>query len=432
MSKTVDIHVKHVTRVEGHGNIRVRAKDGTIEQLEWQVPEAPRFFEAMVRGRKFEDIQTIVSRICGICSVTHSLAAIKAIENGMGIEISGQTDKLRILTHYGEQLESHILHVGYLVTPDLLGQKSVVPIAGTHPEVVNTVIDLHRLGNLVMTKLAGRKTHPVRLVPGGFSMLPTAKDLRELRQEFVDAVPKLTALAEVVASLAGGLPDFSRETEYVALKNDPTYPFYHGKIASTDTDQLTSAQDFEGVVNEYMVAQSTAKWAKWHRDSYMVGALARFNLNAQNLAPLAKKTAEMLGLKQGCCNPYMNSVVQVVESVQVVERSVELIDDLLSVGIQHERPSYKVCAGNGAAAVEAPRGILFHRYEFDDKGLCVAANISIPTNQNHGNIQKDFEALVPQIIDLDQDVIRQQMEMLVRAYDPCISCSTHYLDVEFV
>jgi coenzyme F420-reducing hydrogenase alpha subunit len=140
----------------------------------------------------------------------------------------------------------------------------------------------------------------------------------------------------------------------------------------------------------------------------------------------------MLGLKQGCCNPYMNSVVQVVESVQVVERSIELIDEILTAGIKHERPSYKVCAGNGAAAVEAPRGILFHRYEFDDNGLCVAANISIPTNQNHGNIQKDFEALVPQIIDLDQDVIRQQMEMLVRAYDPCISCSTHYLDVEFV
>jgi coenzyme F420-reducing hydrogenase alpha subunit len=432
MSKTVDIHVKHVTRVEGHGNIRVCAKDGTIEKLEWQVPEAPRFFEAMVRGRKFEDIQTIVSRICGICSVTHSLAAIKAIENGMGIEISEQTDKLRILTHYGEQLESHILHVGYLVTPDLLGQKSVVPVVGTHPDVVNTVIDLHRLGNLVMTKLAGRKTHPVRLVPGGFSMLPTAKDLRELRQEFVDAVPKLTALAEVVASLAGGLPDFSRDTEYIGLKNDPTYPFYHGKIASTDTAELTSAQDFEEVVNEYMVSQSTAKWAKWHRDSYMVGALARFNLNGDKLMPLAKKTAEMLGLKQGCCNPYMNSVVQVVESVQVVERSIELIDEILTAGIKHERPSYKVCAGNGAAAVEAPRGILFHRYEFDDNGLCVAANISIPTNQNHGNIQKDFEALVPQIIDLDQDVIRQQMEMLVRAYDPCISCSTHYLDVEFV
>ncbi len=431
MTQTVDINVHHVTRVEGHGNIRVRAKDGVIEKLEWQVPEAPRFFEAMVRGRKYEDIQTVVSRICGICSVTHSLAAIKAIENAMQIEISEQTDKLRVLTHYGEQIESHILHVGYLVTPDLLGQKSVVPLVGSHPDVVNVVIDLHRLGNLMMEKLAGRKTHPVRLVPGGFAKLPTAGDLRQLKSELVAAIPKLTALAEVVASLAGGIPGFSRETEFVALVNPPSYPFYHGDVGTTDSDQIASVQDFENVVNEYVVPQSTAKWAKWHRDSYMVGALARFNLNAEHLSPLAKKVAVDLGLIQGCCNPYMNSVAQVVETVQVVERSIELIDEILIAGIQYEKPDVKVQAGCGAGAVEAPRGILFHRYEFDDNGFCVRANISIPTNQNHGNIQKDFEKLVPEILHHDQDTIRQQMEMLVRAYDPCISCSTHYLDVEF-
>lgn len=432
MTKTIDINVHHVTRIEGHGNIRVRASDGTIEELEWQVPEAPRFFEAMVRGRKFEDIQTIVSRICGICSVTHSLAAIKAVENAMRIEISDQTDRLRILTHYGEQLESHILHVGYLVAPDLLGQKSVVPLVESHPDVVKTVISLHRLGNLMMDTLAGRKTHPVRLVPGGFSMLPSEKDLRMLRQELVDCVPQLLTLAEVVASLAGELPDFDRDTEYVALVNPPTYPFYHGEIGSTDSSDLVSVQDFEGVVNEYVVAQSTAKWARWHRDSYMVGALARFKLNSEHLAPLAKKTAAMLGLTKECCNPYMNSVAQVVESVQVVERSIELIDEVLGVGIKAEKPRFAIRAGNGAAAVEAPRGILFHRYEFDEEGVCQAGNISIPTNQNHGNIQKDFEAFVPTVIDRDQDEIRQLMEMLVRAYDPCVSCSTHYLDVEFV
>ncbi|MCP4092291.1 MAG: Ni/Fe hydrogenase subunit alpha [Planctomycetes bacterium] len=432
MSKTVDIKVHHVTRVEGHGNIRVRAKDGAIEKLEWQVPEAPRFFEAMVRGRKYEDIQTIVSRICGICSVTHSLAAIKAIERAMDTPVTDQTDRLRILAHYGEQLESHILHVGYLVAPDLLGQKSVVPVASSHPEVVQTVITLHRLGNTMMEVLTGRKTHPVRLVPGGFSMLPSAKELRALKQELVDSVPKLTALAEVIASLAGGIPSFTRETEYVALVNEPHYPFYHGQVGSTDISELASVQDFEDIVNEYVIPQSTAKWAKWHREAYMVGSLARFNLNAEFLAPLAKQTAAMLGLEKGCYNPYMNSVVQVVESVQVVERSIELIDEILTVGLRVERPDVKIRAGVGAAAVEAPRGILFHRYEFDDKGECVSANMTIPTNQNHGNIQKDFEALVPTIIDRPQDEIRQVMEMLVRAYDPCISCSTHYLDVEFV
>ena len=203
--RIIDINVKHVTRLEGHGNIVVRAKDGTIEKSEWQVPEAPRFFEAIVRGRSFEDIQTVVSRICGICSVTHSFAALKAIEDAMDIEVSEQTNILRLLTHYGEQLESHALHVGYLVAPDLLGQKSVVPLAATHTDVVKTVIDIHRVGNLVMEKTAGRKTHPVRLIPGGFSMLPTENDHLELKEALEETVPRLKTLAQVVtASLCRG------------------------------------------------------------------------------------------------------------------------------------------------------------------------------------------------------------------------------------
>ncbi len=432
MTRTTDINVKHVTRIEGHGNIVVRAADGTIEKVEWQVPEAPRFFEAMVRGRSFEDIQTIVSRICGICSVTHSFAAIKAIEDALDVEVSEQTDRLRLLTLYGEQLESHALHVGYLVAPDLLGQKSVVPLVASHGDVVKTIIAIHRVGNLVMEVLAGRKTHPVRLKPGGFAMLPTEVELRSLQKELEDTVPRLKVLAEVVASLAGGFPDFSRETEYIGLVNPPTYPFYHGNIGSTDTDEQVPVQEFERVVNEYVSPQSTAKWARWHRDSYAVGSLARFNLNHEHLQPLAKGVAASLGLQPGCCNPYFNNVAQVVEAVQVVERSLQILDEVLTTGIKPELPKVTPRAGVGAGGVAAPRGIQFHRYEFDSQGNCVAANLCIPTNQNHANIQKDFEALVPTIIDREQDEIRLLMEMLVRAYDPCVSCSTHYLNVDFV
>ncbi|MBU0679237.1 MAG: Ni/Fe hydrogenase subunit alpha [Verrucomicrobia bacterium] len=432
MPKTIDINVKHVTRVEGHGNIRVKASDGTIEKCEWQVPEAPRFFEAMVRGRSFEDIQTIVSRICGICSVTHSLAAIKGLEDAMDVEVSVQTDKLRILTHYAEQLESHSLHVGYLVAPDLLGQKSVVPLVSSHPEVVKNIIAIHRVGNWWMEKLAGRKTHPVTLKPGGFAKLPTEAELREIKQALEETVPRLKSLAEVVLSLAGGIPAFDRPTEYIALVNPPTYPFYHGNIGSTDTDEVVPVQEFERVANEYVSPQSTAKWTKWHRDSYAVGALARFNLNAQHLLPLATEVAKMYGLEKGCCNPYMNNIAQVVESVQVVERSLQIIDELLTEGIKHELPKVEPKAGVGVGCVEAPRGILFHKYETDAKGTCIGANICIPTGQNHGNIQKDFEAFVPTVIDREQDEIRLLMEMLVRSYDPCISCSTHFLNVEFV
>ncbi len=206
MAKTVNIDVHHVTRVEGHGNITVRASDGVVSKVEWQVPEAPRFFEAMVRGRSWQDIQTIVSRICGICSITHSLASIKAIEDAMGIEVSEQTDKIRILTHYSEQLQSHSLHVGYLVSPDLVGKKSVVGMLGEHADVVKTVIRIHRVANSWSDLLAGRTTHPVTFKPGGFSKLPTEQELRELKATLDECKNDLDILAGVVLSLAGNLP----------------------------------------------------------------------------------------------------------------------------------------------------------------------------------------------------------------------------------
>lgn len=432
MAKTVDIDVHHVTRVEGHGNIRLRATDGTVEKVQWQVPEAPRFFEAMVRGKSFEDIQTIVSRICGICSATHSLAALKAIEDGMDIEVSEQTDKLRLLCHYGEQIESHSLHVGYLVAPDLLGVKSVVPLTQSHPDIVKTIIRVHKMGNHMMEVIGGRRTHPIALQVGGMRSIPSEQVLRDLKQEILDRVDDVKAVAKVVLSVADKLPDFERDTEYIALKHPDLYTFYHGNIASTDSEGTKRPHDFESVVNEYVVDQSTAKWTKWHRDSYMVGALARYNLNAEQLLPMAKEVADMFGIEKGCCNPYWNNVAQVVEIVQSMEHSLQLIDALLDEGLKDEfvKPTPK--AGNGVGAVEAPRGILFHRYQFDDDGICTGANICIPTNQNHANIQKDFEALAPKIIEEDQEDIRLKLEMLVRAYDPCISCSTHYLDVEFV
>jgi coenzyme F420-reducing hydrogenase alpha subunit len=433
MSKNVDIHVHHVTRVEGHGNIRLRASDGAIERVEWQVPEAPRFFEAMVRGRHFEDIQTIVSRICGICSVTHSLAAIKAVENALGITVTEQTDQLRILCHYGEQVESHSLHVGYLVAPDLLGQKSVIPLVQSHPDLVKTIIRIHRLGNRWMELIGGRMTHPVTLKPGGFTRVPSSAELAALKKDIEAVFPDLEVLAEAVLGLADRLPAFERDTEYIALVNPGEYTFYHGDIGSTDTPDRVPVTRFEEVANEYVSPLSTAKYTRWHRDSYAVGALARFNLNAEHLLPAAKAAAEKFGLAKGCANPYMNNVAQVIELIQVAEHSVQILDTLLSRGIRaDDNVPVAPRAGNGAGSVEAPRGILFHRYAFDDKGMCTAANICIPTGQNHANIQKDMEALAPRILGEEPDRIRLLLEMLVRAYDPCISCSTHYLDVEFV
>jgi len=434
MPKTVNVNVHHVTRIEGHGNIVVHAKDGKVEKVQWQVPEAPRFFEAMVRGRSYQDIQTVVSRICGICSITHSLASTKAVENAMGIEVSEQTDKLRILMHYSEQLQSHVLHVGYLVAPDLFGFPSVVPLAAKAPDVVKAVIRLHRLANEWSDLLAGRTTHPVTLVPGGLTRIPTAQQLVELREKLEGCVTDLAAVAETVLSVAEMIPAFTRETEYVSLRQDnpSTYTFYHGDIASTDYDGTVPVNDWKTVANEYVSDQSTAKWTKWHRDSYAVGALARFNNNGEFLSPLAKDVAKMFGLRKGCCNPFMNSIAQLAEAVHVVEVSKALIDELLTKGLKEEKVRVSPKAGKGSGCVEAPRGILFHEYEFDRRGNCVGADICIPTGQNHANIQKDFEKFVPEILSEGEDAVRLKLEMLVRAYDPCISCSTHMLSVQFI
>ena len=432
MPKNVKIDVHHVTRIEGHGNIVVRASDGKVEKAEWQVPEAPRFFEAFVRGRKWDEVQGVVSRICGICSISHSLAAIKAVENAFKIQLSEELIQLRTLTHYSEMLQSHVLHVGYLIAPDLFGVKSVVPLVESHLDIVKKIVALHRAANEWSDLLAGRTTHPITIIPGGFTRIPSPRELRDLHKRLSDLVPMAQEVAEVVLSAADKLPGFTRETEYVALKKPGIYSFYEGEIATSDLEKLTPVNQFEKVVNEYVTPQSTAKWARWHRDSYAVGALARYNLNREELTPLAKKWAQMFGLGEKVVNPYLNSVVQLVECAHVLEHSLDLLDKLMTKPPKSEKVDFKVRAGNGAAAVEAPRGILFHRYQFDEDGVCVAANLTIPTNQNHGNLQKDMEALVPTILNLSQNDIQKYLEMLVRSYDPCVSCSTHYLDVTFV
>jgi sulfhydrogenase subunit alpha len=432
MNKKIDINVIRMTRVEGHGNIVLKATDGTIEKLEWQVQEAPRFFEAMVRGRRWDEIQPIVSRICGICSVAHSVAAVKAIEDAMSIEVSEQTNKLRILALYAEIIESHSLHVGFLVAPDLFGTKSVVALASSHQEFVKAIVAIHRAANQWLELIGGRMTHPMSIRVGGFARLPTTEELKKLGKSLEDVVQKIETLAGMICSLLGRVPAFARDTEYVALIEPGMYSFYKGCIGSSDTVEKVDIHEFESVANEYISHQSTAKWAKWHRDSYAVGALSRYNLSADHLLPPAARMAKTFGLKKGCCNPFMNSVTQVVECRQVVEHALWLVDELLTAGISYETQHFDPKSGMGVGAVEAPRGTLFHRYAFDDDGRCTSANMCIPTNQNHGNIQKDFELLASQIINRGQDEICQILEMLVRAYDPCISCSTHYLEVEFV
>jgi sulfhydrogenase subunit alpha len=425
-SVDVSVNVHHVTRVEGHGNIALDVKNGEIKNCLWEVVEAPRFFEAMVRGRKWNEMQEITSRICGICSISHSLVSLKATEAALGITPSEQTVLLRRLLDHGENLQSHVLHVCYLVLPDLLGVGSVFPLIETHKQAVLIVTRVHRLANELCDLVGGRTTHPITVAVNGFTQLPDPKDLEAFRKRCEDSLADLQTLADLVASLADKLPDFVRETEYVALTSKEHYALYDGDIASSDAGTVP-ADKYKEFVHEYVVQHSTAKHSKNVRDSYMVGALARFNINHELLTPGAKKVAQQLGLEAPCHNPFMISVAQLVEAVHSVEETMALIDTLLDGGLKPETPSVDVKAGRGVGVIEAPRGLLIHDYEYDKNGVCVAANCVIPTNQNHGNIQKDMEALAPTILDKPEQEIELVLEMLVRAYDPCISCSTHLL-----
>ena len=336
---------------------------------------------------------------------------------------------LRRLLYHAETLQSHVLHFYFLAAPDFLGVGSVFPLVNTHKEVVLRALRLKKLANDLADLIGGRKTHPLSCVVGGFVKFPESSQLRAMQQRLTQAMDDLKETVELFKGL--NIPDFIRETEYIALKAPKEYAFISGDISSTDTG-TAPINDYLEMTNEFCVPQSTAKFSKHNRDSYMVGALARFNNNYSQLLPEAQKAVEELGLKAICHNPYMISIAQIVESIHAVEDSLRLIDQIIAQGLKEEKPEVKVKAGRGIGAVEAPRGILFHDYTYDDKGVLTKANCVIPTNQNHNNIQKDMETLVPKIIDKSQEEITHLLEMLVRAYDPCISCSTHFLEVKFV
>jgi coenzyme F420-reducing hydrogenase alpha subunit len=430
--KNVDVGVHYVTRVEGHGNITLNVRSGKIEKLQWQIVEAPRFFEAMLRGRRYDEAADLTCRICGICSCGHRTASLLGMEAALGIEISEQTLLLRKLLLMGEQISSHVLHVAFLVLPDLLDAPSVIPLAATHPEAVKKALKLKKLGNEIARVVAGRHIHALSAQLNGFTKLPTEQELRDLKEFTLGCWQDLVDVAELVATLAHKLPSFERETEYLALHRDDEYAFYDGDIVSNDDPTPTPASKYRARVKEHVVGHSSAKHTKSKRNSYMVGALARFNNNHTQLHDEAKQVAAKLGLKAPCTNPFMITVAQLVETVHCVKETLLLIDKLLEVGIKYEDRSFPIRAGLGVGATEVPRGTLYHEYAVDSKGIITDANLIIPTGQNHASIEEDMHALVPTILDRSKEEITHLLEMLVRAYDPCISCSTHLLNVEFV
>jgi sulfhydrogenase subunit alpha len=429
--KKLEIDVHHITRVEGHGNLKVRASDGHIEELQLEIVESPRFFESMLMGRFADEAPSITSRICGICAVGHASAACRAAEKALGFAPPPEVSALRKVLLDLEFLQSHVLHLYFLVAPDLFGQGSVIPLAESHPDVVLRALRLKKLANRASEILVGRKVHPVAMAVGGFTRWPAKAELAQVQQMLEGGRADVEATLDLFAALPS--PDLIQPAEAVALRGETGYALLEGRLTSS-AGVAYDEEHYPRLIHEYTVAHSSARHVRTDRGPLRVGALARATINRDRLLPAAAKAAARLGLPLQSQNPFHNNTAQVVECVQCLEEAITLLDGLLDL---HSPPVYvrpAPAAGVGIAAVEVPRGTLYHHYETDAAGRIVKANCIIPTGQNQAAIEQDLRTYVGTLVTAGrvQDEIRAQCEMLVRAYDPCISCAAHFLEVELV
>lgn len=420
----VNIEVEHIARVEGHGNIRIRIENGELIDCAWEVVETPRFFEVMFRGLSIEMAPLLAARICGICSISHALASARAAERALQIQVPETAQKIRLLAKHAETLQSHTLHLFFLVAPDLLNVGSVIPVLETHPEVIQMATQLKGYANRASDLLAGRTSHPMVIQVGGLTQVPRKSQLRDLLQDLESVLPILWKTLDLFKTLS--LPDFERETEFVSLRSDRQYSFIGGDLISSDGVRKEE-DDYLAMTNEFLVDTSTSKLCKLSRDSFAVGALARFNNNSEWLHPQAKAAAKELELEAPTYNPFHHNLAQLVECFHVAYESQEMIAALLGSDLTYFMAPYQAKAGVGVGAIEAPRGILYHSFEINDEGVIVGSDCVIPTGQNHANIHHDLQAFVPVLAaeGLGEDEISKRAQMLVRAYDPCISCSVH-------
>lgn len=425
MTITLKVDVHHLGRVEGHGNIKVRVVDGELTEARWDIVETPRFFEVMLKGKHYTAAGLLTARICGICSIGHCLASVRATEFAFGIEIPEAAAKLRLLAKHGETLQSHVLHLFFLAAPDFLGLHSAIPLKDIKPEVFALAARLKKLANDICDVVAGRTTHPVSIQVGGMARMPDPHTLLDLKSRLERAVDDLRVTADLFRTFE--IPEFERETEFVSLKGERGYPFIGGRVFSSDGIEHAEA-DYLSMTNEYVTENNTSKWCKLSRESFAVGALARVNNNYHRLHPKARAVAVLFDLAPVCFNPFMNNIAQLVECVHVVHESIRLIEELVETPNAETKVPVTPRAGRGVGAVEVPRGILYHDYEYNADGRIVKANCVIPTTQNNANIHHDLNALVQQMAGhpgMTDERMELLCSMLVRSYDPCISCSVH-------
>lgn len=425
MSKTRTIKVDYLARVEGEGALHIKIKDHQVTDVQLKIFEPPRFFEAFLRDRSYREAPDITARICGICPVAYQMSAVHAMEDALGVTIPDPIRALRRLIYCGEWIESHVLHIYMLHAPDFLGYADAIQMAKDHPDTVQRGLQLKKAGNALVTLLGGREIHPINVCVGGFYKVPRKRDFSAITEQLQWARDAALETVRWVATLP--FPDFERDYEFVALRHSSDYPFNEGRLVSNRGLDI-AVQDYNAQFVEEHIPHSTALHSVLReRGAYFVGPLARYNLNFDRLSTLAQNAARGAGLGPICTNPFQSIIVRSIEVLYACDEALRLIE-------AYEMPDQPAVptaprAATGHACTEAPRGMLYHRYEVDDQGLIRDAQIVPPTSQNQKTIEEDLYAFVPPHMDLPKDELTWQCEQAIRNYDPCISCSAHFLNL---
>jgi coenzyme F420-reducing hydrogenase alpha subunit len=414
------------TRVEGEGSLQIRIDKGSVTDVKLKIFEPPRFFEAFLRGRSYEEAPDITARICGICPVAYQMTALHAIEQAFDVSVDSSRRALRRLMYCGEWIESHALHIYMLHAPDFLGYPDAIAMSRKFPEAVQRGLRLKKVGNEILRLLGGREIHPINLRPGGFYRLPSKKDLLTLVESLQWAIDAARQTVDWVAGFP--FPEFEQDYEFVSLTHPTQYPIEEGRIISSDGLDI-SATEYERYFEERQVSHSTSLHSfRYDRPSYLLGPLSRFNLNFSRLSESVREAARAAGVVPVCRNPFRSIIVRSLEVLYACEEALRIVQC-------YEEPSVasaKIVPRKaiGCACTEAPRGLLFHRYEFDEQGMILHAKIVPPTSQNQGQIENDLRNLVSLLLDQPEETLLQRCEQAVRNYDPCISCATHFLKLE--
>jgi sulfhydrogenase subunit alpha len=423
---TRTIRTDYLARVEGEGAMYVKLDGNEVRDVKLRIYEPPRFFEAFLRGRAFTEVPDITARICGICPIAYQMSSVRAMEDACGVTIdSGPIRDLRRLIYCGEWIESHSLHVYLLHAPDFLGYPGFVELARDHPQIAEQGLQMKKAGNALMTVVGGREVHPINVRVGGFYRAPTRSELRGVVEPLEQA--RETALRTVRWAAELPFPDYVHEPELVALEDPDAYPVDRGRIVSDRGLDIAPAEFDEHIVEEHVEHSNALHSRMRARGSYLTGPIARYNLSYARLRPLAREAARDAGLGETCRNPFKSIIVRAVELVQACDDALAIIEsydppDRPSVDVQPRR-----AVGHGAT--EAPRGMLYHRYEIDDDGTILSATIVPPTSQNQLAIEEDLRAVVTQHAALPDEELRLRCEQAIRNHDPCISCATHFLDL---